>query len=123
MTFHTTGTHRLQASTPSAAGERPAARTTRRRSRAKPRPPRARAVVLAELKGLGGLVLEQALLDADTQPLPSLLEWANRLAAELEVEGVGHPANYRELLRGIVAVNRRSEKAAQVVAEAGFEAA
>ncbi len=92
------------------AAERPAPRT-RRRSRAKPRPPRARAVILAELKGLGGLVLEQALLDATASPLPSLMEWANRLAGELAVEGVGRPATYRELLRGIVAVNRRAEEA------------
>jgi hypothetical protein len=91
------------------AGERPAARTTRRRSRAKPRPPRPRAVILAELKGLGGLVLEQALLDASAQPLPSLMEWADRLAGELAVEGVGRPATYRDLLRAIVAVNKRAE--------------
>ncbi|MFN8111048.1 MAG: hypothetical protein U0Y82_14585 [Thermoleophilia bacterium] len=84
----------------------------RRRSRAKPKPPRPRAVVLAELRGLGGLVLEQALLDAGATPLPSLLEWSNRLAGELAVDGVGSPENYRQLLRAIVDVNKRAEAAA-----------
>lgn len=81
-------------------------RTTRRRSRAKPRPARARAVILAELKGLGGLVHEQALLDASAPPQTSLVEWSNRLAGELAVDGVGSPATYRDLLWAIVQVNR-----------------
>lgn len=81
----------------------------RRRSRAKPKPPRPRAVVTIELRGLGGVVLEQALLDADAEPQASLVAWANRLAAELDVEGVGAPRSYRELMRGIVAVNRRAD--------------
>lgn len=91
---------------------------SRRRSRAKPRPPRPRAVILAELRGLGGLVLEQALLDATAEPLPSLLEWSNRLATELSVDGVGSPENYRQLLQAIVAVNKRAERAAAAAAEA-----
>ncbi|MCC6830037.1 MAG: hypothetical protein IT200_01720 [Thermoleophilia bacterium] len=82
---------------------------SRRRSRAKPKPPRARAVILAELRGLGGLILEQALLDATASPLDSLLEWANRLAAELNVAGVGAPEDYRQMLRAIVEVNKRAE--------------
>jgi hypothetical protein len=97
------------------AAPRPA---SRRRSRAKPRPPRPRAVILAELRGLGGLVLEQALLDATAEPLPSLLEWSNRLATELSVDGVGTPENYRGLLRAIVEVNKRAERAAAAAAEA-----
>ena len=52
----------------------------RRRSRAKARPPRSYAVICAELRGLGGLVLEQALLDGTEAPLASLCEWADRLA-------------------------------------------
>lgn len=91
---------------------------TRRRSRAKPKPPRARAVVMAELRGLGGLVLEQALLDATATPLESLLEWSNRLAGELGVEGVGTPVDYRHLLRAIVEVNKRAELAALDLMEA-----
>lgn len=80
----------------------------RRRSRAKPKPPRPRIVVLSELKGLGGLVVEQALLDGTAAPQASVVEWANRLATELDVPGVGAPADYRELLHAIVAVNRRA---------------
>jgi hypothetical protein len=80
----------------------------RRRSRAKPKPPRQRVVVMSELRGLGGLVVEQALLDAGAQPQATLVLWANRLAAELDVEGVGAPANYRELMHCIVAINRRA---------------
>ena len=81
---------------------------TRRRSRAKPKPPRQRIVVTSELRGLGGLVLEQALLDGTAEPQTSLVVWANRLAAELDVAGVGSPADYRELMKAIVAVNRRA---------------
>jgi hypothetical protein len=80
----------------------------RRRSRAKPKPPRPRLVVTTELRGLGGVVLEQALLDGDAEPQISLIDWANRLAAELDVQGVGSPASYRELMQGIVKVNRRA---------------
>ena len=91
----------------------PSARTapatpSRRRSRAKPKPPRMRVVVMSELRGLGGLVVEQALLDGAAQPQASLVIWANRLAAELDVEGVGAPATYRELMHCIVAINRRA---------------
>lgn len=81
----------------------------RRRSRAKPRPARPRLVVISELRGLGGLVLEQALLDRTAQPLPSLMAWTNRLAAELDVRDAGLPADYRELLFCIRAIMRRAE--------------
>ena len=81
---------------------------TRRRSRAKPKPPRQRIVVTSELRGLGGLVLEQALLDGTAEPQARLVAWANRLATELDVAGVGSPADYRELMKAIVAVNRRA---------------
>jgi hypothetical protein len=83
--------------------------TTRRRSRAKPKPPRQRIVVRSELKGLGGLVLELALLDGTAEPQRSVIEWANRLAAELDVEGVGRPADYRELMHAIVEISHRAD--------------
>ena len=84
------------------------AQPPRRRSRAKPKPPRMRIVVISELRGLGGLVLEQALLDGAAEPQASLVAWANRLAAELDVTGAGAPATYRELMQSIVAINRRA---------------
>jgi hypothetical protein len=81
---------------------------TRRRSRAKPKPPRPRIVVISELRGLGGLVLEQALLDGTAEPQSSLVAWADRLAFELGVEGAGGPPTYRDLMQSIVAINRRA---------------
>lgn len=78
------------------------------------RSPRAHAVVAAELRGLGGLVLEQALIDRRAQPVLSLVEWTNRLADELGVDGVGTPETYAQLLRAIVKVNRRAEAMAEV---------
>lgn len=80
------------------------------------RSPRSHAVVAAELRGLGGLVLEQALIDRRAQPISSLVEWTNRLADELGVDGVGAPESYALLLRSIVTVNRRAE----VLAEAAL---
>lgn len=79
------------------------------------RPPREHAVIAAELRGLGGLVLEQALVDRGAQPISSLVDWTNRLAEELGVDGVGAPENYGQLLRGIVKVNRRAEETASAV--------
>ena len=67
-----------------------------------------RLVVISELRGLGGLVLEQALLDGTAEPQASLVAWANRLAAELDVDGTGTPETYRELMQAIVGVNRRA---------------
>ena len=81
---------------------------SRRRSRAKPKPPRPRLVVISELRGLGGLVLEQALLDGSAEPQASLVAWANRLAMELDVDGPGTPPTYRDLMQCIVAINRRA---------------
>lgn len=81
----------------------------RRRSRAKPKPPRPRLVIVSELRGLGGVVLEQALLDARAVPQASLVAWANRLAAELDVAGPGNPPTYRALMKAIVEVHRRAE--------------
>ncbi|MGD9695010.1 MAG: hypothetical protein AB7V42_05045 [Thermoleophilia bacterium] len=94
----------LPSSSPSSAARPP----KRRRSRAKPKPPRSRLVVITELRGLGGLVLEQALLDATAEPQRSLVSWAQRLAMELGVEGPGRPANYRELMQRLVAINREA---------------
>jgi len=91
----------------SPAAARPAP-SPRRRSRAKPKAPRPRLVVVTELRGLGGVLLEQALLDATATPQASLVAWANRLAAELDVAGVGLPEDYRELMKAIVMVNRRA---------------
>jgi hypothetical protein len=92
------------------APSRPApAAPARRRSRAKPKPPRQRLVVTSELRGLGGLVLEQALLDGTAEPQRSLVAWANRLAAELDVEGAGSPPSYRDLMQRIVEINNRAK--------------
>lgn len=82
---------------------------SRRRSRAKPKPPRPRLVVVSELRGLGGVVLEQALLDARATPQASLVAWANRLASELDVVGPGNPPTYRALMKAVVEVHRRAE--------------
>ena len=38
-----------------------------------------------------------------------MVEWANRLAAELDVEGVGRPADYRELMHALVEVSQRAD--------------
>jgi hypothetical protein len=81
----------------------------RRRSRAKPKPPRPRTVVVSELRALGGLVLEQALQDADARPQASLVAWAGRLAAELGSTPAPVPATYRELMRRIAEVNRDAQ--------------
>lgn len=89
--------------------ETPVRPAPRRRSRAKPKPPRPRLVVVSELRGLGGVVLEQALLEARATPQASLVAWANRLAAELDVAGPGNPPTYRALMKGIVEVHRRAE--------------
>ncbi len=87
------------------ADTRPAAR---RRSRAKVRPARAYAVICAEARGLSTLVLEQALLAPDEAPVTSICEWANRLAAEFGVEGVGAPKDYRALLHALVDVTKQA---------------
>ena len=78
----------------------------RRRSRAKPKPPRPRGVLLSELRGLGGVVLEQALQDPSARPQASLVAWAGRLAAELGAPQAEAPATYRALMARIAEVNR-----------------
>lgn len=80
----------------------------RRRSRAKARPARAREVVATELRGLGGLVLEQALLQADARPLRSLTDWAARLTLELGQDPGAPAATYAELMHRIAAIARRA---------------
>ncbi len=59
---------------------------------------------MSELRGLGGLVMEQALLDRDARPQASVVRWADRLAAELGFEDTGMPADYPELLQAIVRI-------------------
>jgi hypothetical protein len=65
--------------------------------------PRTRALAEAELRGLGGIVLEQALLDSTAHALPSLVEWAGHLADELGGRLVPVSSN-ADLFRAIVAV-------------------
>lgn len=90
---------------PGSASTRP-----RRRSRAKPRPPRPHGVVVAELRGLGGLVLEQALLEADAKPLASLVEWTDRLSRELDLGPAPAAGTYAELMHQIAALGRRAQE-------------
>ncbi len=79
----------------------------RRPSRAKPRPPRPVQLILAELRGLGGLVLEQGLLSPTGRPPASLIAWQRRLAVELATEEPTRARSYRELLHQIVALSRK----------------
>ena len=82
---------------------------SRRRSRAKPKPPRPREVLVFELRGLGGVVLEQALQDPSARPQASLVAWAARLAAELGAPPAAASATYRDLMARIVEVNRDAQ--------------
>jgi hypothetical protein len=81
----------------------------RRRSRAKPKPPRPRAELMSELRGLGGVVLEQALQDPAARPQPGLVAWAARLAAELGAPPPEPSGSYRDLMAAIVAINRDAQ--------------
>jgi hypothetical protein len=83
--------------------------TPRRRSRAKPRPPRPYAVVMAELRGHLIFVYEQVELDGSAAPVASVVEWSNRLASELGVRGVGAPADYRTLYFSVCDVIRSGQ--------------
>jgi hypothetical protein len=83
-----------------------------RKSRAAPRLARPLAEVRAELRSLAALVYEQALMDASAAPVGSLLEWADRLAGELGVAGVGRPADNRLLLHGMVRLSQDADRAA-----------
>ena len=79
----------------------------RRPSRAKPRPARSAELILAELRGLGGLVLEQGLLSPTGRPPSSLIAWQRRLAVELATDESTRARSYRELLHQIVALSRK----------------
>lgn len=83
-----------------------------RKSRAAPKEPRPRTAVRAELRSLSALVYEQALMDADAPPVDTLLAWADGLAAELGVEGVGEPADNRALLHAMVRVSQDADRGA-----------
>lgn len=67
---------------------------------------RTRRHAIAELRGLGGLVLEQALLDSRARPLKSLLDWNQRLAEELGEPAPARAETYAELMSAIVTVSR-----------------
>ena len=68
--------------------------------------PRAQEQILAELRGLGGLVLEQGLLAQGGIPLGSLVEWQRALIAEIGQPLPARPRGYADMLRQIVAVTR-----------------
>lgn len=84
-----------------------------RRSRAKPRPPRPLEEVRAEFRGLCGLVYEQAMLDANAEPLTSLTEWAERLSQELGVPAPGMAATYRSLLMELSRIHQEDRERAE----------
>lgn len=83
-----------------------------RKSRAAPKAARPLAEVRAELRSLGALIYEQALMDASAAPVDSLLERADRLAGELRVDGVGRPTDNRSLLHGMVRLSQDADRAA-----------
>ena len=64
----------------------------------------------AELHALASLTYEHALVDAGATPSESLLSWADLLTAELEIEGVGRPADNRALLHAMVRVVRAADE-------------
>ena len=72
-----------------------------RRSRAKERPPRHTDTIIAELRGLAGLSLEQGLLSPGSVPLASLVDWQRRLIMELGSAPPARPRNYTEMIRQI----------------------
>jgi len=67
-----------------------------------------RQVLVEELRGLGGIVLEHSLIDPGAMPTPSLVRWGNSLAAALGVRGVGAPSTNSDLMKAIAAVRRRA---------------
>jgi hypothetical protein len=87
--------------------ETEAPRPRKRRSRAKPKPPRPREVVEAELRGLGGLAYEQALLAPEAEPSESIIAWVNALAAELGEGPIPMAATNRGLMGELVRLHRR----------------
>lgn len=82
-----------------------------RKSRARPKAARPRPQVRAELRSLSALVYEQALMDADAQPVDTLIVWADGLAGELGVEGVGLPPHNRALLHQMVRISNDADRA------------
>lgn len=81
-----------------------------RKSRAAPKAARPFAEVRAELRSLAALVYEQALMDASAPPVDSLVEWTDRLARELGIDGVGRPPDNRALLHGLVRVSHDADR-------------
>lgn len=81
-----------------------------RRSRAKPRAPRPLEEVRAEFRGLCGLVYEQAMLDANAEPLDSLTDWARRLSADLGLSPPGMAATYRNLLMELSRIHQEDRE-------------
>lgn len=81
----------------------------RRRSRAKPRAPRARLVVTSEMRALAAFLCEWALLDRTARPQASVIDWADRLAAELGLPGTGRPRTNGELFYAVKELMQRAE--------------
>lgn len=81
-----------------------------RRSRAKPKPPRAVTEVRAEFRGFCGIVYEQAMLDATAEPRDDLVEWAERLAGELHITPPGFVATYRDLLMELSRIHQEDKE-------------
>ena len=63
----------------------------------------------AELRALATLVYEQALNEPRARPLRSLVVWANHLRTQIGVEP-SEPASYRDLLKGLAAMHRCSDR-------------
>lgn len=64
---------------------------------------------MSDLRALGYLVYEQALLDRTARPQESVVAWAGRIATELDVEGPGSPADYADLLQAILRITRAAK--------------
>ena len=108
---------RLHRSVEQSADAAAPATKKQRRSRAKPRVARPLEEVRAEFRGLCGLVYEQAMLDANAEPLESLTEWAERLSTELGVPAPSMAATYRSLLMELSRIHQEDRE--RVVATAG----
>jgi hypothetical protein len=55
-------------------------------------------------------VYEQAMLDANAEPLASLTDWANRLSAELGIDPPGMAATYRSLLMELSRIHQEDKE-------------
>jgi hypothetical protein len=73
---------------------------------------------MAELRGHLIFVYEQVELDATATPVPSVVEWSNRLAGELGLDGVGAPSDYRTLYFSVCEVIRQGQALAPAAAAA-----